>query len=218
MLFKKFSENNILRLLSSGNSVFKFLKISESVLFAPKDDNRFPQSFSSVKGYTRHPLVLAADGFKSVILASCVPSTNPAFFRAQAALCLAAHSAQLFSASEVRVSVALYVILPHSHTHSHRRTFLFPRVINRSERPITVSFPICCPVKSRSFLQPQLVVWPLVRFVPSTILSFPQSQRQSQYAESFLHWGGFSALCSTRSLPNRWPLKSFPFTLVLTPT
>ena len=43
MLFKKFSENNILRLLSSGNSVFKFLKISESVLFAPKDDGAEPE-------------------------------------------------------------------------------------------------------------------------------------------------------------------------------
>lgn len=83
--------------------------------------------FPLSKDTPRHPLVLAADGFKSVILASCVPSTNPAFFRAQAALCLAAHSAQLFSASEVRVSVALYVILPHSHTHSHRRTFLSAR-------------------------------------------------------------------------------------------
>ena len=84
----------------------------------------------------RHPLVLAAEGFIFCILLSCVPPIKPAFFIAQAALCFCAHSVQLFSAPDVRVSVALYVILPQSHLHSHSRTRLFPLLAYLSKRSI----------------------------------------------------------------------------------
>ena len=80
-MFEKFTKNNVLGLFAGGNCVIVIFKISESMSFTLKNDNRFSQSLKSVKVYA------AESG--------------------GAALCLAAHSVQLFSAPEVNVSVAL---------------------------------------------------------------------------------------------------------------
>ena len=79
----------------------------------------------------------------------------------------------------VRVSVALYVMAPHSHLHSQRCVFRFPLDPYLSERPMTVSFPIFCPSRFLYRLHPQLTVVPRLRLEPITMRSFPQSHRHT---------------------------------------
>ena len=142
-----------------------------------------------------------------MILHSCVPSSNPAFSLALLAFRLPAHSAQLHSWLLVRVSVALYVMLPQSHRHFHNGTFRFPRGPNLSDLSSTVSILMCWPVRSRCFRQPQLSVCPRTKFDARTTHSLPQLHLHSQRFLPPVPSSAEAGRIAVRR-PNVWPVRS----------